>query len=143
MKKKISALFVIVIMMLSLLPQTALAATTHTVLDGEILNIETGELTHADSTKEILPIENGDTISVDADAAATVTGSKNVMIDCGAGAALTLENVTIDVSGTNGRLPPSGRAKARDFVRAALCMGQGDASQVLYKRQCGQRKPSP
>ena len=100
MKKKILALLVITIMLLSLTPQMALAATTHAVTNGETLNIETGVLTHADSTTETLAIANGDTISVAAGAAATITGSKNVMIDCGAGVVLTLDDVTIDVNTT-------------------------------------------
>ena len=100
MKKRILAILTIMAIFLSLMPQAALAAT-YTVADGEVLNIESGVLTHVDSTTETLSITDGDTISVDAGATATITGSKNVMIECGAGTALTLEGVTIDVSATD------------------------------------------
>ena len=100
MKKRILAILTILAIFLSLMPQAALAAT-YTVADGEVLNIESGVLTHVDSTTETLSIADGDTISVDAGATATITGSKNVMIDCGAGTALTLDGVTIDVSATD------------------------------------------
>ena len=65
MKKRILAILTIMAIFLSLMPQAALAAT-YTVADGEVLNIESGVLTHADSTTETLTITDGDTISVDA-----------------------------------------------------------------------------
>ena len=95
MKKKILAVFIIAMMLSALAPQAALAAT-HTVADGETLNIGTGVLTHADSTTETLTISEDDIINVDAGAEATITGSKNVRIDCGAGVTLTLDGVTSD-----------------------------------------------
>ena len=101
MKKKIIALLIITTMLLSLMPQAALAVGSGEipVADGEMLNIGTGVLTHTDSTTETLTISDGDTISVDAGAAATITGGKNVMIDCGAGVALTIDGVTINSNG--------------------------------------------
>lgn len=96
MEKKVLALFLMIMMLSALMPQAALAAD-HTVADGETLNIETGVLTHADSTTETLTVSDGDTVSVDAGAEATITGSKNVKISCGAGVTLTLDNVTSDV----------------------------------------------
>jgi len=102
MKKKMLALLLITIMLLALVPQTALAAS-HTVSDGQTLNLTSGELTQtSDGTLEATYFINaGDTISVAAGATATITGSKNVQISCGAGVTLTLDSVTSDVSETN------------------------------------------
>ena len=103
MKKKILALLLSTIMLLALTPQMAFAAETHAVAGGQTLDVSTGELTlTVDGTPvTTYSINDGDTISVAAGATATITGSKNVMIDCGAGVALTIEDVTSDVSATN------------------------------------------
>jgi len=70
-------------------------AASHSVADGESLNLTTGVLTHANSTVTTLTISTGDTIQVAAGASATISGSADVMISCGAGVTLTLNAVTI------------------------------------------------
>ena len=103
MKKKIFARLLITIMLFSLMPQAALAAPpTHPVLDGQTLDLSTGALTVTDGGAAVATytIADDDRISVAPGASATITGSKNVMIDCGAGVHLTLDSVTSDVSAT-------------------------------------------
>ncbi len=104
MKKKILALLFITIMLVALIPQTALAAPpTHPVLDGQTLDLSTGALTVTDGGAAVATytIADDDRISVAPGASATITGSKNVMIECGAGVHLTLDSVTSDVSATD------------------------------------------
>ena len=77
---------IILFFIIGLLPQTALAAS-HTVSDGDTFDIST--------------CSDGDTVTVEADATATITGNKNVKISCGSGVTLTLDSVTSKVSGTS------------------------------------------
>ena len=63
----------------------AVIETTHTVSDGQTFDIST--------------CVDGDTVFVDAGATATITGSKNVQIKCGAGVKLTLDSVESNTSG--------------------------------------------
>ena len=101
--KKRAAFFIAAAMILSLFPVTALSAS-HDVADGQTLDISTGELTWtADGTHiTTYSIAAGDTVSVAADAAATIKGSKNVSISCGVRVNLTLDNVNIDLSSAGG-----------------------------------------
>ena len=87
-KQKALAVLLTALMLMSLLPQTALAAD-FTVNDGAIFDIGASCV-------------DGDNITVSAGATATITGSKNVTISCEAGVTLTLKDVTSDVSGTSG-----------------------------------------
>ncbi len=84
--KKFLSVAIILFFIIGMLPQTALAAS-HTVSDGDTFDIGAS-------------CADGDNVTVEAGAAATITGSKNVQISCQAGVTLTLSDVTIDVSGT-------------------------------------------
>ena len=95
MKKKILALLLITIMLVALMPQTALAATTWVVGDGDTLNLTTRDLTHADNTTEHWATANDDTFVVAAGATATITGSRKWFFTCGEGVTLTVDNVNI------------------------------------------------
>ena len=108
--KKRAAFFIVVAMILSLFPVVALCAS-HDVADGQTLDISTGELTWtADGTHiTTYSIAAGDTVSVAADATATIKGSENISISCGVRVNLTLDNVNIDLSS-------AGVAAALEFV---------------------------
>ena len=101
-KKKFISLLIITVMLLAFMPQTALAAS-HTISDGQTLNLSTGELTQTSNGAPVTTyiVNAGDTVTVAAGATATITGSKDVQISCGAGVTLTLDSVTSNVSGTD------------------------------------------
>ena len=111
-KKGLAAMVVVFILIMLLPVNLTLAATLPQIADGQTLNIATGVLTWTADGAPVLSAEggppvvytinDGDTISVAAGAAATVTGGKNVMISCDEGAALTLSDVTVDVSTVSG-----------------------------------------
>jgi uncharacterized protein YjdB len=101
MRKKILAILIIAFMLISLFPITTYAVS-HDVADGQSLDISTGVLTHSDGSTETYTISVGDTINVDENATATLSGNKNVLIVCGDGVHLTLDNVDIDVSAMPG-----------------------------------------
>ena len=87
MKKRVLALCILIAMLVAMIPHVAMAAS-HTVSDGQTLNIST--------------CTDGDTVNVAAGATATITGSKNVRISCGEGVTLTLDSVNIDCSSLGG-----------------------------------------
>jgi LPXTG-site transpeptidase (sortase) family protein len=71
-------------------------AASHLISDGDQLNIQTGVLTKADSSTQTITIAAADTISVANGADVEITGTKaNLYIDCGPGATVTLNSVTI------------------------------------------------
>ena len=93
---KLSIIFTIVFLSMMLTAGVALAQD-HNLVDGDLLNLSTGLLTHADSTTETLTISAGDIIHIAEDADVTITGSNDeLQILCGAGASLSLDEVTIN-----------------------------------------------
>ena len=101
--KKILVSILVSLILLSLMPLNVMAAT-HTISDGQTLDLATGALTDTESgmTISTYTLTDGDTISVESGATAMIKGSKNVQIVCGSGVTLTLQSVTIDVSATDG-----------------------------------------
>ena len=112
MKKKILALLVITIMLISLIPQTALA-TTYT-LDSSVYNaINTNGVTiymnygklwlyyydcGDSSYYKNFSISDGDTIQIADNAKVRLIGEKDVNIVCGSNVTLVLESVTTEAS---------------------------------------------
>lgn len=97
MKRGLSILFSIGIVLLSWMSApSSVYAESHTLNDGDHLNIATGMVTRADSSTAMLTLNAGDTISVTSGAEVVITGTKaNLYIDCGAGTILTLDSVVI------------------------------------------------
>ena len=97
MKRGLSILLSIGIVLLSwMTTPSSVYAESHTLNDGDHLNIATGVVTKADDSSETLTLGAGDTISVTSGAEVVITGTKaNLYIDCGAGATLTLDSVVI------------------------------------------------
>ena len=99
--KRVLCGIIIVLLILVTAPIAALAAEFN-VADGQTLDLATGQLTWTEGGALIdtYTISEGDTINIAPGAAAWIKGAKNVMIACGAGAALTIENVAIDLGAT-------------------------------------------
>ena len=97
MKRGLSILFSIGIVLLSWMTAPSnVYADSHTLNDGDHLNIASGMVTRADNSTEVLTLSAGDTISVTSGAEVVITGTKaDLYIDCGAGTTLTLDSVVI------------------------------------------------
>ena len=97
MKRGLSILLTIGIVLLSwMTAPSSVYAESHTLNDGDHLDIATGVVTKADSSSETFTLNAGDTISVTSGAEVTITGTKpDLYIDCGAGTTLTLDSVVI------------------------------------------------
>ncbi len=108
MRRSLSILLSIGIVLLSwMTTPSSVYAGTHTLNDGDHLNIATGVVTKADNSTEILALSAGDTIGVTSGAEVVITGTKaDLYIDCGAGATLTLDSVVIiNTSQASGAAP--------------------------------------
>ena len=97
MKRGLSILLSIGIVLLSwMTAPSSVYADSHTLNDGDHLNIASGMVTRADNSTEVLTLSAGDTISVTSGAEVIITGTKaDLYIDCGAGTTLTLDSVVI------------------------------------------------
>ena len=97
MKRGLSILLTIGIVLLSwMTAPSSVYADSHTLNDGDHLNIASGMVTRADNSTEVLTLSAGDTISVTSGAEVIITGTKaDLYIDCGAGTTLTLDSVVI------------------------------------------------
>jgi len=128
--KGLSVLLVLTMIMLSWIvtPQSVFAAS-HTVSDGDSLDLTTGILTKADNSTQVLTINAGDTITVASGAKVSITGTKaSIYINCGTGVTLTLNNVNIinswqadqaaplTFSGTNNTLVLSGSSTLKSYA---------------------------
>ena len=84
-KRFLSGLLVVLLVLFAM-PCVGMAAD-YNVSDGDVFDLSS--------------VSDGDTIRVAGGAAATIKGSKNVMIECSAGVTLTLDAVNIDVRATD------------------------------------------
>jgi len=89
MRKRMTAVVLVMVFIMMLVPNVALADTI-TVSGGEF---------------DLSTAANGDIIRIDAGATVTLTGSRRVNIQCGSNVNLTLDNVTIDWSSTKAGTP--------------------------------------
>ena len=100
--KKYIAIVLAAVLLLVLLPMTALAAT-YTLSDGQTLDLSSGAVTLISDGSSVTTytLAAGDLITVDPDAAVTLTGAApaNFRVSCGSGVTLTIDGVTIDNSG--------------------------------------------
>ncbi len=103
MRQKFFAILIAVLLCAGLAPRPA-RADMHSITTGQTLDLTTGKLTLTGSEIEIATysVRAGDTIHVASSAAVTLKGSQNVMIECAAGAQLTLDSVTSDLSSRSG-----------------------------------------
>ena len=103
MKKKILALLLVTIMLVALMPQTALALTTHDIPDGFTINLSDNSMYYMG---EELPYEfnffSGDILNVKAGPlGVTLIGDPGIQlyITCEEGVTLTIEDLMINDSG--------------------------------------------
>ena len=93
-KKKVCAIFIAFLFVITLFPAVSLAAP-HDIEDGDVVDLSDAAYTA------------GDTLNIAANASVTVSGTKTVNIICGEGVTLTLSGAAIDVSATSGSCPIS------------------------------------
>lgn len=108
MKRGLSILLSIGIVLLSwMTTPSSVYAESHTLNDGDHLDIATGMVTRADNSTAMFTLNAGDTISVTSGAEVVITGTKaDLYIDCGAGTTLTLDSVVIiNTSQASGAAP--------------------------------------
>ena len=112
MKKKIFALLLVMIMLMALMPQTALAATLtldssvsyFIDTDGVTLYLDRGSLwiyyynCEDSSYYGTYNVADGDTIKIADNAKVRLVGEKDVNIECGSNVTLVLESVTSDLT---------------------------------------------
>lgn len=104
MKKKILALLMSTILLLSLMPQTALALVEYEIPDGWTIDF-TNQKIYVDGVEIPFwpPYFSGDTLNILAGAGVTLIGDPGIQlyITCEEGVTLTIEDFTMDVSGTD------------------------------------------
>lgn len=98
MMKKIAALILGIIMIISIAPTSAFAANHYIYNDIKEIDITTGTVTFTDNTTNIWSLSTGDHIDIYATNPVTVRGTNKVCISCYANSNVTLDNVTIDMS---------------------------------------------
>ncbi len=103
--QKFLSVAIILFFIIGLLPQTALAASTHDIGDGFTVDLANSTIYPSSGVffPTLFPLSEGDTLNILEGASVTLTGTTDVpiQITCEAGVTLTLEDVTIDVSGTS------------------------------------------